>query len=112
MFWHGSCGKVLSVPRVQWSSCYAVIGRGGLPTLVEHLRFMVPWTIWSKGLSFLGCVLGLGCTCLYQTPHSHCYVEFWALGPLVFHYSTGVGLSLTQPTLESPRVTVGERKRL
>ena len=69
------------------------------------------WMAWSEGLSFLGCALGPGCPRLYQNPRSHCYVEFWALGPLEFRYSAGVGLLLTQPASESLRVTVGERKR-
>ena len=91
-FWHGSRGKVLNVPRLRCPSCYAVIGRRGLPTLVECLRSMVLRMVWSEGLSFLGCALGPGCLRLYQNPRSHHYVEFRALGPPEFCYSAGVGL--------------------
>ena len=49
-FWHGSCGKVLDVPRLQCPSCYAVIGRRGLPALIERLRSVVLRKVWSEGL--------------------------------------------------------------
>ena len=42
---HCSCGKVLGVPRIQWPSCYTVIGWRGLPALVEHLHTVVLWTV-------------------------------------------------------------------
>ena len=91
MFQHGSRGKVLDVPRLQCPSCYTVIGRRGLPTLVERLHSVVLQTVWSKGLSSLGCVFRPGCPRLYRNLCSHCYVEFWAIRPPEFHYSAGVG---------------------
>ena len=60
-FRHGSCGKVLDVPRLTCPSCYAVIGQRDLPALVERLHSVVLQTVWSEGLSFLGCALGPGC---------------------------------------------------
>ena len=91
-FRHGSHGKVLDIPRLQCPSCYTVIGWRGLPALVECLHSVVLRTVWSEGLSFLGCALGPGCPHLYRNPRSHCYVEFQALRPLEFRYSAGVGL--------------------
>ena len=108
-FRHGNRGKVLDVPRLTCPSCYAVIGRRGLPALVERLRSVVLRTVWSGGLSFLGFALGPGCPRLYRNPRSHRYVEFRALGPPEFRYSAGVGLVAYSAHLG---VTVCDRGRV